>query len=128
MQVFDNTPTGEMQRANFRGGRGDCYQAWRAADGALLVVVADVSGKGLKAAIPVSLLIGALRRKTSYSPLAMMSNLNRVLVSRSNHGFVTGCCLSLSASGDVEIANAGHPALWWNKPTATVPELDCLIS
>ncbi len=41
---------------------GDFYQLIPNGDGSLLIVLGDVSGKGLKAAMVVSLLVGALRR------------------------------------------------------------------
>ena len=43
---------------------GDFYHIDPTADGGLLVVIGDVAGKGLKAAMNVSMLMGALRRIT----------------------------------------------------------------
>ena len=46
----------------------------------MLVVIGDVAGKGLKAAMNVSLIMGALRRTEERSPAKILESLNRVLV------------------------------------------------
>ena len=46
----------------------------------MLVVIGDVAGKGLKAAMNVSMLMGALRSTTDTSPTKILARLNRVLV------------------------------------------------
>lgn len=86
---------------------GDFFQVLPAADGSLLIVVGDVSGKGLKAAMTVSAIVGALRGCTMRAPAQVLAYLDRAL-----HGQVTGfftCCAALiSADGKLTIANAGH--------------------
>jgi hypothetical protein len=49
---------------------GDFYWSRVAPDGALLVAVRDVSGKGLRAAMTVSLIVGILRNEQSTAPQA----------------------------------------------------------
>ena len=92
---------------------GDFYQVWQQ-DEALLVAVGDVSGKGLKAAMTVSLIVGALRRETSSSPGEILANLNRVVLQPQDKGFVTCCVIRLDWNGEARIACAGHPAPWHN--------------
>lgn len=100
---------------------GDFYQIWRSPDGALLVVVGDVSGKGLKAAMTVSLIVGALRSESGSEPGKVLANLNRVLCARGHDGgFVTCCCLRLSGEGVLDIATAGHPAPFVNGSEITI--------
>ena len=73
-----------------------------------LLVVGDVSGKGLKAAMIVSLVTGALRNRRSDSPAVLLSELNGVLTG--NAGFVTCCIVRFAGDGRITVANAGHPA------------------
>jgi hypothetical protein len=86
---------------------GDFFQVLPGDDGSLLIVVGDVSGKGLKAAMTVSTILGALRGCTLRTPAAVLAYLNRAL-----HGQVTGfftCCAALiDGDGHLTIANAGH--------------------
>jgi hypothetical protein len=86
---------------------GDFFQVHPEADGSLLIVVGDVSGKGLKAAMTVSAIVGALRGCTVRAPAGVLAYLNRAF-----HGQVSGfftCCVALiEREGKVTIANAGH--------------------
>jgi serine phosphatase RsbU (regulator of sigma subunit) len=78
--------------------------------GAKLVVVGDVSGKGLKAAMTGTLAIGALRALATegLGPGAVLERLNRQLAETSNEGFITCMCARIGAQGEVTVANAGH--------------------
>jgi Stage II sporulation protein E (SpoIIE) len=87
---------------------GDFFQVLPAPAGGLLVVVGDVSGKGLRAAMTVSTIIGALRREDSRQPRTVLSELNRVLKGQRAEGFTTCLCALMEASGKVTLANAGH--------------------
>jgi len=87
---------------------GDFYQFLPANDGSLLVVVGDVSGKGLDAAMLVAVIIGALGDGDRREPAAVLSRLNGRLIGKTRGGFVTCCCALFRADGTVEIANAGH--------------------
>jgi hypothetical protein len=88
---------------------GDFWQALPSADGGEIVVVGDVSGKGLRAAMVVSLLTGALRNRKSDRPAEILSELNRVAASALRSGFVTALVAHLR-DGRAVVANAGHPA------------------
>ncbi len=86
---------------------GDFFQILPGDDGSLLIVVGDVSGKGLKAAMTVSTIIGALRGCGVREPAEVLANLNRVLHGQIT-GFATCCAARISADGAMTIANAGH--------------------
>lgn len=88
---------------------GDFYQLMKG-EGSTLVVVGDVSGKGLRAAMTSTLALGALRALAAegLGPGAVLTRLNRQLVETGNEGFVTCLCARISPQGDVAVANAGH--------------------
>ena len=89
---------------------GDFYWMRTEPDGALLVAVGDVSGKGLKAAMLVSVAVGALRNERSSRPGEILGALNASLAGHTGGGFVTCCCARFDADGQVTLANAGHPS------------------
>ena len=75
-----------------------------------MIVLGDVSGKGLKAAMTVSLLVGAIRStvESTQDPAEILAALNRRLHGRMQNGFATCLALRLDASGSCTLANAGH--------------------
>jgi hypothetical protein len=95
---------------------GDFYQVLQLANGATLIVVGDVSGKGLKAAMAGALTIGALRTLAAedLGPAELLTRLNRQIHSARNGGFVTCLALRISAGGTAVLANAGHLAPYVN--------------
>jgi len=93
---------------------GDFFQLFSASDDALLVVLGDVSGKGMKAALLVSVIVGALRNRRSDSPAEILSQLNSVLLGGSDGGFTTCCCALFTEEGTVRLASAGHLAPYRN--------------
>jgi hypothetical protein len=92
---------------------GDFFQVLPAPDDSLLIVVGDVSGKGLKAAMTVSMIIGALRNESTRSPALLLGDLNRILSGQIN-GFVTCCAALIGNDGTMTMANAGHLAPYRN--------------
>jgi phosphoserine phosphatase RsbU/P len=86
---------------------GDFFQIMPASDGSLLVVVGDVSGKGLKAAMTVGAIIGALRGCPVRKPAEVLAYLNRVLHGQIT-GFVTCTAALIAANGNMTLANAGN--------------------
>lgn len=92
---------------------GDFYQAFQTQDGARIAIVGDVSGKGLKAAMLVSVAIGAIEREKSLMPDKILERLNLALIDRTGGGFVTCCCVRIESSGRAWVASAGHPAPYW---------------
>jgi hypothetical protein len=89
---------------------GDFFQILPAGDGGLLMVVGDVAGKGLPAAMLVSVLVGAIRSAAHYTedPAELLANLNDRLVGRAGDGFTTALAAHIAADGRVTAANAGH--------------------
>jgi len=85
---------------------GDFYHVQSTSDGGLLVVIGDVAGKGLKAAMNVSMLMGALRRTPERSPAKILESLNRVLTG--SESFTTCQAAWFGPSGELVLANAGH--------------------
>ena len=74
------------------------------------IVLGDVSGKGLKAAMTVSLIVGTLRASAGHCacPSQLLGEVNRSLIGRSD-GFATCLVLLVDPSGKITVANAGHP-------------------
>ncbi len=89
---------------------GDFFQVIPDGYGGLLVVVGDVAGKGLSAAMLVSVLVGAIRTAASYTtePHEILSQLNDRLLGRTEGGFSTALSAHILADGTVSIACAGH--------------------
>jgi hypothetical protein len=98
---------------------GDFFQVYPGNDGSLLIVVGDVSGKGLQAAMTVSTIVGALRGCILRQPAAVVAYLNRVLFGHIS-GFVTCCAVLISSDDSVTIANAGHLSPYCNGEELTV--------
>jgi hypothetical protein len=89
---------------------GDFFQTLTKRDGSLLVVIGDVSGKGVSAAMLVAVLVGAIRNRAedSFDPASMLARLNRRMIGRSGGHFATCLAAELSPDGTMRIANAGH--------------------
>jgi hypothetical protein len=102
---------------------GDFFQVIPLPQESALLIVGDVSGKGLKAAMTVSLIVGALRSlvETTEDPAVILSGLNRRLYGRLRGGFATCLVLRLGAEGECVMASAGHLAPFLNGDEITVP-------
>ncbi|WP_128911838.1 PP2C family protein-serine/threonine phosphatase [Granulicella sibirica] len=89
---------------------GDFFQIVPIAGGGLLLVIGDVAGKGLPAAMLVSVVVGAIRATAEFThnPQEILASLNERLLGRSRGGFSTALAAYFSPDGFVEIANAGH--------------------
>lgn len=89
---------------------GDFFQIIAEISGSTIVALGDVSGKGLKAAMNVSLIVGVLRSlaDSQAAPAEILNKLNRCLCGRMQNGFVTAVILRLDRNGGVTLANAGH--------------------
>jgi hypothetical protein len=90
--------------------------------GSTLIVLGDVSGKGLRAAMAVSLLVGAIRSmaEITSSPAAILAGLNRRLHGRLQGGFATCIALLIAPDGRCAFASAGHPAPYVNGREAAI--------
>jgi serine phosphatase RsbU (regulator of sigma subunit) len=89
---------------------GDFYQVFSQLDGSSLLILGDVSGKGLKAAMTGALAIGSFRALAAegLSPAVLLTRLNKSLHGADNSGFITCLCGQLSPAGRLTLANAGH--------------------
>jgi serine phosphatase RsbU (regulator of sigma subunit) len=87
---------------------GDFYRTELLEDGSLLVVVGDVSGKGLDAALLVAAVLGGLAIEKEKRPGVLLADLNRAVAGRTAGGFITACCARFYPDGRAVIANAGH--------------------
>lgn len=101
------------------GVGGDFFQVLPVDDGSLLIVVGDVSGKGLQAAMNASTLVGAFRNELSHEPATILNHLNHVMFGAGSAldtimakdsvaTFATCLCARIYRDGKMEIANAGH--------------------
>jgi hypothetical protein len=89
---------------------GDFFQVLPLNNGGVLTVVGDVSGKGMPAAMTVSLLVGTVRTLAHYtqSPADILAAMNHRMIGRSHGGFTTCLVLRADPDGTLTIANAGH--------------------
>jgi hypothetical protein len=89
---------------------GDFFQIVPAGEGGLVLVVGDVAGKGLPAAMLVSVIVGAISGISEYTrdPAELLAGLNERLVGRAGGGFSTALAAHITADGRVSLANAGH--------------------
>jgi hypothetical protein len=100
-----------------KGVGGDFFQVLPVDDGSMLIVVGDVSGKGLQAAMNASTLVGAFRNELSHDPATILKHLNHVMLGAASGigtgkdavaSFATCLCARIYRNGTMEIANAGH--------------------
>jgi sigma-B regulation protein RsbU (phosphoserine phosphatase) len=98
---------------------GDFFHVQSTGDGGLLVIIGDVAGKGLKAAMNVSMLMGALRRTAERSPAKILESLNRVLTG--SESFTTCQAAWFGANGELVVANAGHVPPYLNSQEIVLP-------
>ncbi len=91
--------------------------------GSTLIVLGDVSGKGLRAAMAVSLIVGAVRTlaETTSRPAEILAGLSRRLHGRLEGGFSTCIALHLDPHGACILASAGHPAPYFNDKEIDLP-------
>jgi sigma-B regulation protein RsbU (phosphoserine phosphatase) len=91
---------------------GDYFDVFEVPDGRIALLIADVSGKGLGAALVTTILQGALSGMTlGVDPVKVFNYLNRLLCDRAAVGrFATIFFGLLSPGGTLEFIRAGHPS------------------
>jgi len=101
---------------------GDFFQILPGNDGSVLIVIGDVSGKGLRAAMLVSMIVGSIRTLAAFSrdPEEILRGLNDRLCGNINHQFATCQALHITADGSTAIANAGHLPPFLNEREVTL--------
>ncbi len=93
---------------------GDFFQLLPAPGGGLLVIVGDVSGKGLRAAMTVATILGVLQALPPAPPAQLLRALNQALAGRLHGGLATCCVLRIDPGGNALAANAGHLSPYLN--------------
>ncbi len=103
---------------------GDFFQLIEREDGSAVLILGDVSGKGLKAAMTVSLIVGAVRTlvESSDDPAKILGGLNRRLHGRLTNGFATCLVLRFDTEGNCVLADAGHLAPFLNRDDMNLPD------
>jgi serine phosphatase RsbU (regulator of sigma subunit) len=91
---------------------GDYFDVFPLSDGRTAFLIADVSGKGLGAAILTTMLQGALSGMTlGIDPASVFNHVNRFLCDHSEVGrYATMFFGTLDHDGHLEFINAGHPS------------------
>lgn len=100
---------------------GDFFQILPDGRGGVLILLGDVTGKGLQAGMQVALIVGAIRTivETSYEPHVVLEALNRRLCGR-GQSYATSVAMHITADGKTTIANAGHLAPYLNGKEVTM--------
>jgi hypothetical protein len=106
--------------------------------GTVLIVVGDVTGKGMQAGMLVALIVGAIRGAVVHStdPAQILREVNEQLCER-QHAIATCMILRIDPDGTGIIANAGQLSPYLNGteiemegafPIGIVPDGDCSIA
>ena len=108
-QLPDYRVAGDMRAARVVGG--DMYECFRLDDEHLLIMVADVSGKGIPAALFMMITQALVKQNASLcDPGAILSRTNDALAKRNEQGMFVTMWLGILelATGKITYANAGH--------------------
>ena len=95
---------------------GDFFQVILLPGGRTLIVIGDVSGKGLRAAMIVSMIVGMLCAVSGFTeePAEILGELNRRLLGGTHCCFATCLVVRLEEGGRLKLANSGHPPPYLN--------------
>jgi sigma-B regulation protein RsbU (phosphoserine phosphatase) len=129
-RTAEPTPGFAIETVYYPAGEvgGDFFLVTPNPDGSITIILGDVSGKGLLAAMRVALILGVLRREPSRHPAIMLQGLNDALVSQGHEGvqmgFTTAIAVRVEPSGHYTVSNAGHLSPYvLGHETATPPSL-----
>src|SRR6202165_23222 len=107
---------------------GDFYDFLQLSSGECVGVLADVSGKGMPAALLSSMVLGALSMefRSRAEPQEVLNRVNQLLCQKSLPSqFVTLFLFLLSPDGMGQFINAGHkPAYLFRSATGKIEQLD----
>jgi hypothetical protein len=100
---------------------GDFFQILPDGQGGVLILLGDVTGKGLQAGMQVALIVGVIRTlvESSYEPHVVLEGLNRRLCGR-GQSYATCVAMHIDAEGKTTIANAGHIVPYLNGKELTM--------
>ena len=107
---------------------GDFYDCFQRADGGVCVVMGDVSGKGVSAAISMAMIRAVIREKlkAGLGPAETLNQTNDQLCAQNpeNQFFTAFAAVLNPATGELRYANAGHtpPVLLKKEPAFLVPD------
>jgi PAS domain-containing protein len=109
---------------------GDWYDAVRLEDGRLFLVVGDVMGHGVEAALAMGQLRAAARALSQgYRPAQLLSQMDRFVDDVENGSLATAAAVVLDLRhGVVEYSLAGHPPPLLRSPDGAVVRLDGALS
>jgi phosphoserine phosphatase RsbU/P len=105
---------------------GDCYDLIKIPDGRYVAMIADVSGKGVSAAVLCSMVQGLLFAEAMKhpAPADCLNSVNGYLVQRTaGNKFVTLFFANIAPSGEFQFVNAGHNPPYLVHPDGTIEEL-----
>lgn len=106
------TVRGAAQNLPARYVSGDFYDFVDLRDGAFAMIIGDVSGKGVSAALLMARMISELRNALAQNrdPAGVLAAANEAVLKTASQGmFVTCCCVVVDAPARaVAAANAGH--------------------
>jgi len=106
---------------------GDFYEILPLANGRTLVLVADVSGHGIPAALVASMVKVAVAAAADRhdTPGGILSGINRALTGKFERAYVTACCVVVDPRQQkVMYAAAGHPPALLRRADGRVEPLD----
>jgi serine phosphatase RsbU (regulator of sigma subunit) len=107
---------------------GDTYDLIPLPEGQLLIAVADVSGKGVPAALLVVAVQQGFRQYAEPDPAAVLAGVNRLLLANTpEEMFVTAACVVIDpCTGVAAAAAAGHPPpLSWDGAHQRLQAIPC---
>ena len=95
---------------------GDFFLTLPTEDGGLMLLLGDVSGKGLPASMLVAMLVGAARSQCAITtdPASILCALNAILLAHHSGRFATCLVCHIAADGATTMASAGHPGPYRN--------------
>jgi len=106
---------------------GDFYDFLQLSSGEWMGVLADVSGKGMPAALLSSMVLGALSMEfhSGTQPQEVLNRINRLLCEKSlSYQFVTLFLFVLGPNGRGQFVSAGHnPAYLYRSATGKIEQL-----
>ncbi len=106
---------------------GDFYDVFWVAPDRLGVFIGDISGKGISGALLMARISSEMRvaALAHVEPVAVLTTMNKALIGRNQPElFFTAIYLTLDVkSGEVVLANAGHPSPYCSRSDGTLVEI-----